>query len=63
MRYLSIEEERRLLHELSPKRVTKGLSADPSRREHRQKWMQDNYDLVVMLIDTGARYSEIANLA
>lgn len=63
MRYLSIEEERRLLHELSPKRVVNGLSADPCRRADRQKWMQDNYDLVVMLIDTGARYSEIANIA
>ena len=63
MRYLSTEEEGRLLHELSPSRVANGLSADPSRRECRQKWMQDNYDLVVMLIDTGARYSEIANIA
>lgn len=62
-RYLSIEEERRLLHELSPSRVANGLSADPSRRDDRQKWMQDNYDLVVMLIDTGARYSEVANIA
>lgn len=63
MRYLSNEEERRLLHELSPTRVVNGLSAAPSRREDRRKWMQDNYDLVVMLIDTGARYSEIANIA
>lgn len=63
VRYLSTEEERRLLHELSPSRVASGLSADPSRRADRQKWMQDNSDLVVMLIDTGARYSEIANLS
>jgi len=63
IRYLSIEEERRLLHELSPSRVANGLSADPSRREDRQKWMQDNYDLVVILIDTGARYGEVANIA
>lgn len=63
MRYLSIEEERRLLHELSPSRVANGLSADPSCRGDRQKWMQDNYDLVVILIDTGARYSEVANIA
>ena len=63
VRYLSVEEERRLLRELDPTRVANGLSAEPARRADRQKWMQDNYDLVIMLIDTGARYSEIANIA
>lgn len=63
VRYLSVEEERRLLHELDPTRVANGLSAEPDRRVDRQNWMQDNYDLVIMLIDTGARYSEIANIA
>lgn len=51
VRYLSVEEERRLLRELDPTRVANGLSAEPSRRADRQKWMQDNYDLAVMLID------------
>ena len=63
LRYLTVDEERRLLHELDPTRVANGLSAEPVRRADRQKWMQDNYDLVIMLIDTGARYSEIANIA
>lgn len=62
LRYLTVDEERRLLHELDPTRIANGLSAEPVRRAGRQKWMQDNYDLVIMLIDTGARYSEIANI-
>lgn len=63
MRYLSLDEERRLLHELNPERVANGLPSDTVRRVERQKWMQDNHDLVILLIDTGARYSEIANIA
>ncbi|MCD2183661.1 tyrosine-type recombinase/integrase [Rhizobium sp. GN54] len=62
VRYLNVEEERRLLRELDPSRETNGLSPEPERRADRQKWMQDNFDLVLMLIDTGARYSEIANI-
>lgn len=58
LRYLSVEEERRLLQELSPIRKSNGLGGSGAVRRH----MMDNYDLVVMLLDTGARYGEIAGL-
>jgi len=62
LRYLSNEEESRLLTELDPKHK-RHYRPDYEKRpveEHRK--YQDNYDLVVILLDTGARYSEIANL-
>lgn len=62
LRYLSFEEERRLLRELDPKRQANGLSSYERRRPERVRLMQDNHDLVVLLLDTGARYSEIANI-
>ena len=62
VRYLTVEEERRLLSELDPNREGNGLPPVASRTADRRRWMQDNYDLVIMLLDTGARYSEIANI-
>lgn len=62
LRYLTIEEENCLLSELNPKREVRGLSAYVNRSEPIRAAMQDNYDLVVMLLDTGARYSEIAKI-
>jgi len=62
VRYLSMEEERRLLAELDPRRLVKGLPSLENRRPSIRRQMQDNLDLVVILIDTGARYSEIANI-
>ena len=62
LRYLSIDEERRLLHELDPNRVSNGLAPPVERDPKKLRAMQDNYDLVVILLDTGARYSEIATL-
>lgn len=59
LRFLTPDEERRLLNELDPNRQSNGLSA--FQRARFQGFMQDNYDLVVLLLDTGARYSEIAN--
>lgn len=58
LRYLSLEEERKLLRELSPVRECNGLGSSDAIRRH----MLDNYDFVVMLLDTGARYGEIAGL-
>ena len=63
VRYLTIEEEKRLLRELDPKRQANGLPKNDLYARKRIRWMQDNLDLVTMLIDTGARYSEIANIA
>jgi len=56
LRYLSLEEERRLLKELDPNRITNAVPTQIQRN------LQDNYDLVVILLDTGARYGEIAKL-
>lgn len=62
LRYLSIEEESRLLKELDPKRLRKYRPLPENRNEEEARVVQDNYDLVVVLLDTGARYSEIAEL-
>lgn len=58
VRYLSFAEERRLLAELDPNRAANGLTTGPNRA----LVLQDNFDLIVMLLDTGARYGEIANI-
>lgn len=53
LRYLSVDEEQALLNELRP---TGRFSPVV------QSMRQDNYDLVVMLLDTGARHNEIVTL-
>jgi len=62
LRYLSASEERRLLIELNPKREGSGLKPWNDRSKEVKQQLQDAYDLVVLLLDTGARYSEVANL-
>ena len=62
VRYLSVDEERKLLVELDPKRSGAGLRPCEERSERLKRSMQDAYDLVALLLDTGARYSEIANI-
>ena len=62
LRYLSLEEEKRLLAELDPNRKAKGIPPQHKRPPHILRELQDNYDIVVMLLDTGARYGEIAKL-
>ena len=62
MRFLSMDEEKRLLAELNP---TVDLPFRPKyedRPERENRMRQDNYDLVILLLDTGARYGEIAGL-
>lgn len=61
-RYLSTEEEKRLLEELNPRREGRGLRPYDERRVDMKQQQQDAYDLVVLLLDTGARYTEIASL-
>jgi len=62
LRFLSAEEERRLLKELDPNREGFGLKPLDERTELLKQQLQDNLDLVILLLDTGARYSEIAGL-
>lgn len=62
LRYLSLDEEKRLLKELSPVREDAGTVSSLKRPEHIRTQMVDVYDLVILLIDTGARYSEIATI-
>lgn len=62
LRYLSAQEESRLLVELTPDREGAGLKPMAERSDELKRMMQDAYDLVVLLLDTGARYSEIANI-
>lgn len=62
LRYLSIDEENRLLNDLDPKRKRLYRPDYEFRPEAENRSYHDNYDLVVMLLDTGARYGEIANI-
>lgn len=62
LRYLTEEEEKRLLTCLDPEREGKGLRPYEDRDIETKRNMHDAYDLVVILLDTGARYSEIANI-
>lgn len=62
LRYLSADEEVRLLADLDPKRKRPFRPDYDNRPSEENRQYHDNYDLVVMLLDTGARYSEIANI-
>jgi integrase len=62
LRFLSDEEEQRLLKELEPHREVKGLMPYTKRPAALKSSMQDAYDIVILLLDTGARYSEVANI-
>ena len=62
VRYLTLEEEGRLLAELDPNREQFGLLPLGVRPEKSKRQLQDCYDLVICLLDTGARYSEIADI-
>lgn len=62
LRYLTDAEEARLLAHLDPAREGSGLPPCAVRGEEMKRNLQDAYDLVILLLDTGARYSEIANI-
>lgn len=63
MRYATPEEEERLLFELDPKRERKGTGKYGTRPPMMQRQLDDQYDLVVFLLDTGARYREVAEIS
>lgn len=62
LRYLSLEEEKRLFKELDPKREGTGLIPYKKRPPGAKEEMLSAYQVVILLLDTGARYSEIAGL-
>lgn len=62
LRYLTDDEERRFLACLDPRREGTGLRPYEERDVEMKRCMQDAFDLVVLLLDTGARYGEIANI-
>jgi len=62
LRYLDSNDEAALLRELDPKSVRNGVKTPQDRTPEMLRNIQDNYDLVIMLLDTGCRYSEAANL-
>ena len=62
MDYLSTEDVERLLEELNPLRQEAGLPNLENQTESQKRIRQDNFDLVLMLSQTGARYNEIATL-
>ena len=62
LRYLSFEEEKRLLIAIDPRREVKGLAVYEERHQLLKNEMQDMYDFLIMLLDTGARHGEIRGL-
>lgn len=62
LRYLDASDEAALLRELDPQGARNGIKSLEERTPEMRRNIQDNYDLVIMLLDTGCRYSEVANL-
>jgi integrase len=60
LRYLSKEEETRLLAELHPDKAMNGIGGSPI--ESMVKQRSDVLDFVICLLDLGARHTEIATL-
>jgi integrase len=62
VRFLTLEEEHRLLAELDPRREGRGLKPYEQRSAQLKREMWAAQDIVVVLLDTGCRYSEIADI-
>jgi integrase len=57
LRYLSIDEETKLLHQLNPNTNMRGIGSTQVQMQR-----QDAYDLAILLFDLGGRYNELASL-
>jgi integrase len=62
IRFLSIEEEARLLEELHPDRTARGLATVENQTEEMRRMKNDAYDFAVLLLDLGCRHSELSTL-
>ncbi|WP_186267697.1 site-specific integrase [Burkholderia gladioli] len=62
LRYLDSNDESALLRELDPERLKTRINASKPLTPEMTRNMQDNYDITVFLLDTGCRYSEVANI-
>lgn len=62
IRFLSMEEEARLLEELNPERVSRGVAAVENQTEELRRMKIDAYDFVILLLDLGCRHSELSTL-
>lgn len=62
LRYLDSSDESALLRELDPERLKSRINASKPQTSEMTRNMQDNYDITVFLLDTGCRYSEVANI-
>ena len=62
LRYLTVEEEQRLLEAVDPRREVKGLAPYDDRIPRIKTQMQDVYDFIIVFLDTGARHGEICTL-
>ena len=62
IRYLTLEEENKLLHELHPDTVVLGLASPRKQTAEKKRNRQDAYDFTLMLLDFGGRHSELSTL-
>jgi integrase len=60
VRYLTPDEEAKLLLELNPQTPVRGQAAPENLTPPARRARQDVYDLTVFLLDTGARHTEVA---
>lgn len=62
LRYLSLDEEKQLLESLDPYRPIRSQPSYSNRKPEFNYSQHQHYDFIVMLLDTGARFSEIATI-
>jgi integrase len=62
IRFLTMEEETKLLEELHPDRTARGLAAVEKQTDEMRRMKIDAYDFAVLLLDLGCRHSELSTL-